>query len=522
VNPRKTLLVVAVLSALALTAFPAKAQPAPMTGKISPALGPPKAPPCMGAGAAQEDARRPTPVQLVSPARQKQRLDNLRAVNYYPAHHPWAYMWSQWDPRQIDADFGKIAALHANSVRLILQAATIGYPTPYPSQLKHIAQALSLAQKHHLTVELTLFDWWSSYTDIKGSKQWVCAVVGPYSGDRRIAFIELHNEIDTTQRGAVNWVKAMIPYLRSVDGGIPVDVSAFRFQDLQTLARVGHADFYSFHLIAGVEGASATLLRAERLVAPAPLYVGEVGTSTLLRWAPGHGCGALSCSESVQEENFRIVAYAAKALGLPPVVPWTLTDFAPHTLTWHPPDTEYDYGLYRVNGAPKPVAATVATYFATGKISQSFNNGFETPAGKAPAVWGEYHGWQAKFAWDPTVAHTGRASGRISHSTSDPTGGPAFFLSPVNAGVVPGRVYTLTAWARGLHATGETRIAMAWFDANGNYVGQIQSSTLAHGTTGWTQLSASAAAPKGAAYVQLHLKSFNNTGTAWFDDVRYT
>ncbi len=58
------------------------------------------------------------------------RLRGLREVNYYPARENWANMWISWDAGTIDADFGRLAALHANTVRLIVQTEAFGYPTP--------------------------------------------------------------------------------------------------------------------------------------------------------------------------------------------------------------------------------------------------------------------------------------------------------------------------------------------------------------------------------------------------------
>jgi hypothetical protein len=98
---------------------------------------------------------------------------------------------------------------------------------------------------------------------------------------------------------------------------------------------------------------------------------------------------------------------------------------------------------------------------------------------------------------------------------------PAFYISPIDAHVVPGQSYTATAWVRGLNATGATRVALAWFDASGAYLGQVESAVLPTGTTGWTLLTAAGVAPAGAAYLQIHLKSAYNRGTAWFDDVTF-
>jgi hypothetical protein len=76
-------------------------------------------------------------------------------------------------------------------------------------------------------------------------------------------------------------------------------------------------------------------------------------------------------------------------------------------------------------------------------------------------------------------------------------------------------------WARGQEATGDTRVALAWLDADDNYLGLSQSSALPPGTTKWTKLTAKAKAPPNAATVQVHLKSGYDDGTAFFDDVTF-
>ena len=44
--------------------------------------------------------------------------------------------------------------------------------------------------------------------------------------DTGITMIELINEIDTTA-SAIQWVTAMIPYTRKIDGGIPVTIPEY-------------------------------------------------------------------------------------------------------------------------------------------------------------------------------------------------------------------------------------------------------------------------------------------------------
>ena len=76
-------------------------------------------------------------------------------------------------------------------------------------------------------------------------------------------------------------------------------------------------------------------------------------------------------------------------------------------------------------------------------------------------------------------------------------------------------------YARGADATGQTRIALAWFDSNSRFLGNNGSFLMANGTSDWQLLTLLAVAPRDAAYVQVHLVSTDNSGTVWFDDVTF-
>jgi hypothetical protein len=456
-------------------------------------------------------------------------LSGTRVMNYYPARQNWANMWTNWDPVTINADFGRIAALRANVVRVILQAWTIGYPVPQPMMLSHLAQMIALAQQHGLRVQLTLFDWWNSYTDLVGSERWASTVLAPYVRDPRIAFIELQNEIDPRNSAAMAWARQMLPYVRAVAGGIPVTVSVSSqygvggLHALMVALRAALPDFADYHYFDAAELAYSAFQQAAQAVAPLPLFIGETGFSSALSNATVWDLPSTTpAMEAYQDYYYRVVQHAASALGLPTVAPWTLTDFTPGSIAWTAPTSpEYGFGLYRVDGSAKPIAASVTSALVTGSVSTSFNEGFETCAGSTPALWLLFHHTQAQFACDTTVAHSGHASARISASGGDSSGVPAFYLSPPVAGLAPGRVYSATVWARGQNLTGTTQIALAWFDANNTYLGTTASVALPTGTTNWTLLTASGSAPPGSAYAQIHLKSAYNAGTAWFDDVTF-
>ena len=81
-------------------------------------------------------------------------------------------------------------------MRIFVQPSVFGFPTVHPVMASRLSEVIELAAKHSLRVHLTLFDWWSQYTDIDGSKEWVPLLLSRYRDDPRIAVVEPQNEVD--------------------------------------------------------------------------------------------------------------------------------------------------------------------------------------------------------------------------------------------------------------------------------------------------------------------------------------
>lgn len=463
-------------------------------------------------------------------------LAGTREMNYYPANGGWSYMWTKFNPSTINADFAKLNSQGYNTVRIILQAdnQAFNYPTPTAAQLDRLNQVVAMAAANGLKVDLTLFDFWGVYSDIAGSKTWADAVVKPYAGDSRVTLIDLQNEIKSETAGTLDWAKQMIPYVRGISGGIPVTVSTYgitRMQQLVTALSATPAstpDFYSYHLYGTYGNSHNILSQVKAMVGTVPLYVGEFGYSSSVdnAEAPIGLQMNKTSTEAFQEYQFRSVAAAARALGLPTPAAWAYSDFAPDAIPYNAAAKEYGFGINRLDGSAKPVAATWKNIMAGGAVSSEFNQGFERvdDVGQ-PQLWRIYQsaskGYTANFARD-TAKHRygGAASARISQSTTSNSGTASYYLNPVTP-IVPGQSYTLSAWISGSAATGTNTVSIAWFDKNGTYLSQPTSSATPAGSFWWQQKTVTAAAPAGAVKAELHLNSKGNTGSVWFDDVTF-
>jgi hypothetical protein len=299
-------------------------------------------------------------------------IADIKEVNYYPAARGWAYMWTKWDPAAIGSDFARIHGLGANTVRIVIQPSAFGYPTVSPVMAKRLSTVVAMAAAHALRVQLTLFDWWRQYGDIQGSEHWVSSLLSHYRHDGRVAVVELHNEIDPEDPKAIAWVKRLLPYLSKVLPGTlrTVSVASIPPPEFQHFTQeLSHAkpDFWDYHFYGVAKDALSRLGWLKQIAGSKPLFIGEIGYSTDQSASAAPATAGQPTPEQAQATWYQSLFAATDALQLPRPAPWTLNDFSPGAI---PPGqtasdaSQYGYGLYEVNGTPKPAAAVVAHGFA--------------------------------------------------------------------------------------------------------------------------------------------------------------
>ncbi|GIF07570.1 cellulase family glycosylhydrolase [Actinoplanes siamensis] len=446
------------------------------------------------------------------------RLAAVRAaktINYYPSNAGWSAMWTNFDAMKIEADLTKAKALGADNVRVIVFPSTFGYPAPKTDYAVKLAKFISIADARGLTVKLTLFDWWSGYSDVAGSAAWAKAVLAPYADDPRVLSVEVQNEFDPANASAVAWVKKIVPAVRAAVPTMPLtlSVSGGTGYNGLTLIRTALAatplDYLDYHFYGNSERALADIRRAQAAAGTFPLVIGETGLSTA------------TTSEGDQAAYLARVFAAAKVAGVGSVAPWTLSDFAtgaiPSNSAVSKLPAQYKFGLYRADGSAKPAAAVVKTYWSGQQVGNSvLDLGFEAVADSSP--WRPFLEDLGAAVRVAGAAHSGSGSVRFSGTGRSAAGLPSLRTAPVDP-VQPGQQRHAEVWAKGQNVTGTNQLALSWFDANDKWLGQAQSKAVASGTSGWTKLTVDATAPAGAASLQVHLKSGDNTGTVWFDDV---
>jgi hypothetical protein len=459
-----------------------------------------------------------------------------KVVAYMPATGGWTTMWTHWTPARYSADFARIAGLKANTVRIVVPVDLFGYPTPSQLYAGRLQQIVGIAAKQGLRVTLTIFDWFhpGGYADIAGSEQWASALLSPYAGDPRISFVEVRNEIDTTNPQALAWAAQLIPYVQSVLDGTPVTISVggadqlAALQTLKTALAGADPDFYSLHYYGGSgEDAYWTLQQAEAAVAPTPLYFGETGYPTS-KWATGYADMPLTppAQEAAQAHFLKTVAYAAYRLGLPPPGLWVLDDFdpgtIPHAAQAPTNPAEYHFGLFRTDGTPKPAVAVVRSFFGAAPqvgFDQSFEQAVPTASGGSiPAEWSAFGTPNTVLAQDDEQPHSGTRDAVVRALAGFADG--TFYTSPIMSTPPPGAVADASVWVRVRSRGAQVRLRLEWLDGSLNQLA-IQSSAPPVPGPGWRQLNVSGPPATGATSVRLELVVSNSPGSVWFDDVGF-
>ncbi len=466
---------------------------------------------------------------------------NPKLVSYYPAKHPWAAMWTSFDVNEIKDDFARAHATGFDTVRIFLPPKVMGFPQPSTPMRTELAQVIQAAKDAHLKVGLSLFDRYSSYKDLEGSDEWLHEILKPYRGHPEIAFVELRNELDPGDSGAMPWLRHMVASTRQEAPRTPILVSTpgrlgpGAVKRMARGLRSAPADAYGLHYYGSPALLTSVLESARKGIAPARLYLGEIGYSTSPQNPATPGLpGTQAAQEEQQVVVFSSAFAATRAAGLPSPGLWTLTDFDDRA---NPPDAngaqavlERKYGLYREDGTAKPSASVVRGYFTVGGgVSTSlgsFSRSDGTTGIPLPLGWRIFGLGAGTFSWDGTVGHDAPGSAKLSATLpitstsvdSDASIVPSFYISPAGVHVQPGRSFSAVVWARGEDVTGSNRISLSFFDSSGRFLFQRESADLPQGTTNWTRLVVSAVAPKRAASLQLHLKSSGNDGSVWFDD----
>ena len=291
----------------------------------------------------------------------------LKGTNYYPAAHPWSYMWTRWD--------GPLVARELLRARRELGINTVRALVPYryqegwtdragnlrPEMLDRLREFVQIAGGYQIKVIVTLFDWHDSVAAAGSAAEeadlrYLRTIVDAFKDDDRVLAWDLHNEPDNypnwgAGRGAevVDWLGRMADATRAIDRRHPLTVGVGRHTSLWLPAPNGRtiADISDIISVHNYDAANfVPMIEAVRARTAKPLLLEEFG------WASGPECRGLYFDEPTQLYMYRQALKLADRNDLVGMLGWWLQD-PPATLS-DSADENGHFGLYRRDGRPKP------------------------------------------------------------------------------------------------------------------------------------------------------------------------
>jgi len=124
--------------------------------------------------------------------------------------------------------------------------------------------------------------------------------------------------------------------------------------------------------------------------------------------------------------------------------------------------------------------------------------------------------WEGKINRNTRVAHSGKRAVKLMWTPGEGLEWRQCWRAAIR--VRTGERYRCSAWVRTEDATGETYVAVNFYQGNYRLLETHRSSVLS-GSCDWQQIVVEAIVPKGAAWARIALRSDGNQGAAWFDDV---
>lgn len=143
------------------------------------------------------------------------------------------------------------------------------------------------------------------------------------------------------------------------------------------------------------------------------------------------------------------------------------------------------------------------------------NSGFEDPLAGSWRVTGDGAAFVER---DESIVHSGRASVRVSGAKGTAR---VFLASPHLIPARPGETYKLAAFTRTAGSSGETYLGLEGYRGTAHVATLAQKRIPTSTTPGWIYLWLVASVPEDASVTHLgiQLRSENNEGSVWFDDL---
>ncbi|MCU6709673.1 carbohydrate binding domain-containing protein [Paenibacillus sp. J5C_2022] len=158
-------------------------------------------------------------------------------------------------------------------------------------------------------------------------------------------------------------------------------------------------------------------------------------------------------------------------------------------------------------------------------FTDKVQNGGAEDGTTAPDNWYSWNNANGSFTWDASVRHSGSRSLKITNANQ--SANSTWYQQTTD--FIPGKHYEVSYWIKtdqvdGPNGAGRgAYLNIQFFDANGVSLGARGGADAYSnvGTQDWTYFVSDVTVPYGTATVQIGGYLYENSGTVWFDDIRF-
>lgn len=253
-------------------------------------------------------------------------IKKAKGLNYYPKDSPWDTFGKKFNEDVIDKDFKLIDEMGINTIRIFVPFEDFGKSQLDYEKVNRLRRTLELAEKNHLKVIITLFDFYGNYevTDWTITAKHATLIVEACKDAKALLAWDVKNEpdLDFESRGklrVLNWLEQMVVTIRNNDPNHAITVGWSSPEAGSEL--VDMLDFISFHYyrdIASFED-DYTLLKSK--AKSKPIMLQEYGLSSY------RGLWNFYLGSDEKQASYYAKFQPLLATNDIPFLAWTLYDF---------------------------------------------------------------------------------------------------------------------------------------------------------------------------------------------------
>jgi endo-1,4-beta-mannosidase len=287
-------------------------------------------------------------------------------INYYPSGKMWQDFWNRYDKSEIENDFRVMKSLDIRPVRVFLHQANFEEAKTRGKAIDNLEHLIATAEKFDNRLIITAFDWARPYTEeidvAKPSARFNVGLLDLIKKNhtrRGIFAWDIKNEPDHDfkydgKEVVLSWLSGATAV---INGRFPgADTTIGWLHLLPEVAVNEKLTFLSFHHFPEQGDLARRIEEFRKFYPRKDLVLEEIGYST----GSAESEAQTMTAEKNQMKFISEGVFTSLRYNLAGMLIWNLHDHHKDEGPKRPPH-ENGFGIFRVDGSPKPIASILAS-----------------------------------------------------------------------------------------------------------------------------------------------------------------